>query len=140
MDEKRFANIFNRIVDNVNTVIHGKDDVVRLSMTAVCAGGHILFEDVPGTGKSMLSVALGRSMEADTSRVQCTPDMLPGDITGSSILDQKKGTFEFRAGPIFTNVLLADEINRATPKTQSALLEAMAERRVTGDGVTYELP
>src|SRR5437763_7632033 len=140
MDAKRFSGIFNRIVDNVNTVIHGKDDVVRLAMTAICAGGHILFEDVPGVGKSMLAVALGRSMEADTNRVQCTPDMLPGDITGSSIIDTKTMNFTFKPGPIFANVLLVDEINRATPKTQSALLEAMAEQAVSVDGKTYPVP
>src|SRR2546425_5421532 len=133
MDANRFANVFNKIVDNINTVIHGKDDVVRLAMTAICAGGHILFEDVPGTGKSMLAVALGRSMEAQTSRVQCTPDMLPGDITGSSIIDTKTMNFTFKPGPVFANVLLVDEINRATPKTQSALLEAMAEQSVSVD-------
>jgi len=127
-------------VSNVNTVIHGKDDVVRLSLVAICAGGHVLFEDVPGVGKSMLARAIGQSMKAEISRVQCTPDMLPGDITGSSILNQKTGRFDFQPGPIFTNILLADEINRATPKTQSALLEAMAERRVTADGTTYDLP
>src|SRR5436190_14300340 len=140
MDEKRFATIFNRIVDNVNTVIHGKDDVVRLSLIAICAGGHILFEDVPGVGKSMLARAIGQSMHADTSRVQCTPDMLPGDITGSSIIDTKTMEFRFRPGPVFAHVLLVDEINRATPKTQSALLEAMAERNVTVDGVSHALP
>src|SRR5579864_448860 len=140
MDAKRFATTFNRIVDNVNTVIHGKDDVVRLSMTAICAGGHILFEDVPGVGKSMLARALGQSMKADMSRVQCTPDMLPGDITGSSIIDTKTMKFVFRQGPVFANVVLVDEVNRATPKTQSALLEAMAERNVTVDGTTYPLP
>jgi MoxR-like ATPase len=140
MDIKRFNQIFNKITDNVNTVIHGKDDVVRLSMVAICAGGHILFEDVPGVGKSMLAIALGRSMHADTSRVQCTPDMLPGDITGSSIIDTKTMNFKFRPGPIFANVLLVDEINRATPKTQSALLEAMGEKAVTVDGTTYPLP
>jgi len=140
MDSKRFSTTFNKIVDNVNTVIHGKDDVVRLSMTAICAGGHILFEDVPGVGKSMLARALGQSMRADISRVQCTPDMLPGDITGSSVIDTKTMKFVFRPGPVFANVLLVDEINRATPKTQSALLESMAERNVTVDGVTHALP
>src|SRR4051795_8998018 len=140
MDPKRFSGIFNRIVDNVNTVIHGKDDVVRLAMTAICANGHILFEDVPGTGKSMLAVALGRSMEAETSRIQCTPDMLPGDITGSSIIDTKTMRFSFQKGPVFTNILLVDEINRATPKTQSALLESMAEHNVTVEGTSYPLP
>src|SRR5437588_5953317 len=140
MDVQRFQKIYERIVDNVNTVIHGKDDVVRLSLVSICAGGHILFEDVPGVGKSMLARALGQSMRADMSRVQCTPDMLPGDITGSSVIDTKSMNFVFRPGPVFANVLLVDEINRATPKTQSALLEAMAERNVTVDGVTHPLP
>ena len=140
MDLNRFNKIFNRIVDNVNTVIHGKDDVVRLSMVAICAGGHILFEDVPGVGKSVLARALGQSMRAEMNRVQCTPDMLPGDITGSSLIDTKTMKFTFRPGPVFANVLLVDEINRATPKTQSALLEAMAERSVSVDGTTHSLP
>jgi MoxR-like ATPase len=140
MDVQKFTKIYNRIVDNVNSVIHGKDDVVRLSMVAVCAGGHILFEDVPGVGKSVLARALGSSMRADMTRVQCTPDMLPGDITGSSIIDTKSMKFVFRPGPVFTNVLLVDEINRATPKTQSSLLEAMAEKSVSVDGVTHPLP
>ena len=139
-DVKSFKRDFDNIVDNIETVIKGKSDIVRLALVAIMCEGHVLFEDVPGTGKSMLARAIGQSMNATTSRVQCTPDMLPGDITGSSILDQKRGEFEFRPGPIFTNVLLSDEINRATPKTQSALLEAMAERRVSADGVTYELP
>src|SRR2546421_1634202 len=140
MDIKRFTQIFNKIVDNVNTVIHGKDDVVRLAMTAICAGGHILFEDVPGVGKSMLAVALGKSMQAESNRVQCTPDMLPGDITGSSIIDTKTMNFVFKPGPVFTNILLVDEINRATPKTQSALLESMGEKKVSVDGVSRPLP
>src|SRR4051795_10434423 len=140
MDPKRFSGIFNRIVDNINTVIHGKDDVVRLAMTAICAGGHILFEDVPGVGKSMLARAIGQSMRAEISRVQCTPDMLPGDITGSSVIDTKTMQFVFRPGPVFTNVLLVDEINRATPKTQSALLESMAEHNVSVEGTTHQLP
>jgi MoxR-like ATPase len=140
LDAKTYKKEFDAIADNVETVIKGKSDVVRLSLVAILCEGHVLFEDVPGTGKSMLARALGESMNATTSRVQCTPDMLPGDITGSSILDQKRGEFEFRPGPIFTNILLSDEINRATPKTQSALLEAMAERRVSADGTTYDLP
>jgi MoxR-like ATPase len=135
-----FKQNFDAVVDNIETVIKGKTDVVRLAMVAILCEGHVLFEDLPGTGKSMLARAIGQSMNATASRVQCTPDMLPGDITGSSILDQKRGEFEFRPGPVFTNVLLSDEINRATPKTQSALLEAMGERRVSADGVTYDLP
>jgi MoxR-like ATPase len=140
MDATTFKENFDTVIDNIESVIKGKSDVVRLALVAILCEGHLLFEDVPGTGKSMLARALAQSMDATVSRVQCTPDMLPGDITGSSILDQKKGEFEFRPGPIFTNVLLSDEINRATPKTQSALLEAMAERRVSADGVTYNLP
>jgi MoxR-like ATPase len=140
IDAVEFKQRFDMIVDNVETVIKGKTDVIRLSLVAMLCGGHILFEDLPGTGKSMLARALSQSMNAEANRVQCTPDMLPGDITGSSILDQKAGRFEFRPGPIFCNILLSDEINRATPKTQSALLEAMAEGRVSVDGTTYDLP
>jgi MoxR-like ATPase len=140
IDAAEFKQRFDMIVENVETVIKGKTDVIRLSLVAMLCGGHILFEDLPGTGKSMLARALSQSMNAVANRVQCTPDMLPGDITGSSILDQKKGEFDFRPGPIFCNVLLSDEINRATPKTQSALLEAMGEGRVTADGTTYDLP
>src|SRR4051794_39346277 len=140
MDARAFKRNFDLVVENIESVIKGKTDVVRLAMVAILCEGHILFEDVPGTGKSMLARAIAESLNATVSRVQCTPDMLPGDITGSSILDQRKGEFEFRPGPVFANVLLVDEINRATPKTQSALLEAMAERRVTADNVTYDLP
>jgi MoxR-like ATPase len=140
MAATEFKRNFDIVVSNVETVIKGKSDVIRLSLVAMLCEGHVLFEDLPGTGKSMLSRAIGESMNATNSRIQCTPDMLPGDITGSSIYDQKRGVFEFQPGPVFTNILLADEINRATPKTQSALLEAMAERRVTGDGTTYDLP
>lgn len=139
-DLEWFRGSFEAIVTNVAKVIRGKDEVIRMAVTAILCEGHVLFEDLPGTGKSMLARALGRSMDASTSRVQCTPDLLPADITGSSILDQRRGEFEFKPGPIFTNILLADEINRASPKTQSALLEAMAERRVTADGHTYTLP
>ena len=130
MNIKQFQSTFNKLADNINTVIHGKDDVVRLALIAICAQGHVLFEDVPGVGKSMLARAIGDSMHAETSRVQCTPDMLPGDITGSSIIDTgRKDGLRLPPGPVFTNVLLVDEINRATPKTQSALLEAMAEHK-----------
>ncbi|HEX2851485.1 MAG TPA: MoxR family ATPase [Acidimicrobiales bacterium] len=140
IDAAAFKSNFDRIVDNVETVVKGKADIVRLALVAILCEGHILFEDVPGTGKTVLARSLAQSIDATESRVQCTPDMLPGDITGSSILDQKRGAFEFRPGPVFANVLLADEINRATPKTQSSLLEAMAERRVSADGTTYDLP
>src|SRR5689334_17249779 len=140
MNGQSFKKNFDKIVENIETVLKGKTDVVRLALVAILCEGHILFEDVPGTGKTVLARAISQSMDATTQRVQCTPDMLPGDITGSSILDQKTGKFEFHPGPVFANVLLADEINRATPKTQSSLLEAMAERRVSADGVTYDLP
>jgi MoxR-like ATPase len=135
-----FGELFERMVDNVGTVLKGKDDVVRLSLTAMLANGHLLFEDYPGTGKTMLARALSATVSATTSRIQCTPDLLPADITGSPVLDRKSGDFVFRPGPVFANIFLADEINRATPKTQSALLEAMAERNVTVDGVTHPLP
>lgn len=140
MTAKKFKEHFDSVVSNITTVIKGKEDVVRLAMVAIICEGHILFEDVPGTGKTVLARAIAQSMNATAQRIQCTPDMLPADITGASIYDQKRGVFEFRQGPVFSNVLLADEINRAAPKTQSALLEAMGERRVSGDGVTYNLP
>jgi MoxR-like ATPase len=140
LDTAEFRRDFENIVGNVEKVIKGKSEVVRLSLVAILCEGHILFEDVPGTGKSMLARALSQSIKASNNRIQCTPDMLPGDITGSSIYDQNRGVFDFRPGPVFANVLLADEVNRATPKTQSALLEAMAERRVSIDGVTHDLP
>lgn len=140
MNAKRFQQAFDGIVENVETVIKGKPDVIRLALVAMICEGHILFEDVPGTGKTVLARALAQSMNATNARIQCTPDMLPADITGSSIYDQKRGVFEFQRGPVFVNVLLSDEVNRATPKTQSALLEAMGERKVSADGKTYLLP
>jgi MoxR-like ATPase len=137
---KKFKGYFDAIIDNIEKVIKGKTDVCRLSMVAIICEGHILFEDVPGTGKTMLARAIAQSVSATANRISCTPDMLPADITGASIYDQKEGVFEFRPGPVFANILLADEINRAAPKTQSALLEAMGERKVSADGVTYALP
>jgi MoxR-like ATPase len=140
LTNEEFRARFELIVDNVSRVIRGKDDLIRLAVTALLANGHVLFEDYPGTGKTMLARAFSQTINASQSRVQCTPDLLPGDITGSPVLDRKTGDFVFRPGPVFANVFLADEINRATPKTQSALLEAMAERRVTVDGTTHDLP
>ncbi len=134
---KRFKDNFDSIVENVETVIKGKNDVVRLALVAILCEGHVLFEDLPGTGKSMLARAIAQSINAINQRVQCTPDMLPSDVTGTMTL--RGGELAFRPGPVFTNVLLADEINRTPPKTQAALLEAMAERQVTVDGVTHRL-
>lgn len=128
------------IVDNVESVILGKRATIEKAVIALLCGGHILLEDVPGVGKTMLSKALAKSIGGDFRRIQFTPDLLPADITGSSIFNQKEMQFEFRPGPIFGNVVLADEINRATPKTQAALLESMEERQVTVDGTTRPLP
>ena len=135
-----FKERFDAIAENIERVIKGKRDVIRMVLTAVLADGHVLLEDLPGTGKTMLARSLAQSIEAHTSRIQCTPDLLPSDVTGSPVLDMRTNEFKFREGPIFTSVLLVDEINRATPKTQSALLEAMQERAVTVDGVTHQLP
>ncbi|MFN2614278.1 MAG: AAA family ATPase [Actinomycetota bacterium] len=135
-----FHETFEGIVRNVGKVIKGKDDIIRLALVAMLCEGHILFEDVPGTGKTMLARALAQSMNALSSRIQCTPDMLPGDVTGSNIFDARKNEFYFRPGPVFANILLSDEINRATPKTQSSLLEAMAERKTTVEGTMHLLP
>jgi len=128
------------ITDNVERVIIGKREVVELALVALLCEGHILLEDVPGVGKTMLARALAVSLGLAFKRLQCTPDLLPNDVTGVSIFDQQSRQFTFIPGPAFTNILLADEINRATPRTQSALLEAMGERQVTVDGVTRPLP
>src|SRR5690242_15583826 len=135
------AELSERFLDNIETVVHGKRDEIKLVLAALLCGGHVLFEDVPGTAKTVLARAIAASIEGATpSRIQCTPDLQPTDVTGLSIYNQRERDFEFRPGPIFANVLLVDEINRAMPKTQSALLEAMAERQVTVDGVTRPLP
>jgi MoxR-like ATPase len=132
-----FSDIFNRLVANVDRVLLGKTFVVTLSFTALLSEGHLLLEDFPGTGKTSLARAMAQSVKGTTNRIQFTPDLLPGDITGVSIYDQGTGNFEFHGGPIFANIVLADEINRASPKTQAALLEVMEEGRVTVDGVTH---
>ena len=140
-DFERASEIADRFVTNIETVVYGKRAEIRLVLTALMCGGHVLLEDVPGTAKTVLARAIAGTVEAaTTSRIQCTPDLQPTDVTGLSIFDQRTRDFEFRPGPIFANVVLVDEINRATPKTQSALLEAMAEQQVTVDGVTRELP
>jgi MoxR-like ATPase len=129
-----------RIIDNVERVIVGKRDPIELLMVALLCEGHVLLEDVPGVGKTMLARAVAVSMGGQFKRLQCTPDLLPNDVTGVSIYNQQSGQFEFRPGPVFVNVLLADEINRATPRTQAALLEAMQEQQVTADGISRPLP
>ncbi len=129
-----------RIAENVATVIVGKDDVIEQALAALIADGHILVEDVPGVGKTMLARSLAMSIGGTFSRIQFTPDLLPSDVTGVAVYNQATGDFSFRSGPIAAQLVLADEINRATPKTQSALLEAMEERQVTVDGVTHQLP
>jgi MoxR-like ATPase len=129
-----------RVINNVEKVIVGKAESVAFSLIAVICNGHILIEDVPGVGKTVLTKAIARSIGCSFKRIQFTPDLLPSDVTGVSIYNQKTGNFEFRAGPIMSQIVLADEINRATPKTQSALLEAMEETQITIDGATYHLP
>jgi MoxR-like ATPase len=135
-----FSERFDRIAENVETVIQGKRDVVELVLLALVAEGHVLVEDVPGVGKTQLAKSVARSIDSVFNRVQFTPDLLPSDVTGVSVWDRNRSEFEFKPGPIFANLVVGDEINRASPKTQSALLEAMEERQVTSDGVTRALP
>lgn len=130
----------NRIRDNISGVIVGKTEVVDRLLIALLSGGHVLLEDVPGTGKTLLAKTLARSVQGSFRRVQFTPDLLPSDLTGIQAFNKKTGEFEFRAGPLFAHLVLADEINRATPRTQSSLLECMEERQISIDGVTHTLP
>ena len=135
-----FAAVFDAIVTNVARVIHGKEEPIRLALVCLLSEGHLLLEDVPGVGKTTLAKALARSFDLDCRRIQFTPDLLPSDVTGTSVYDRGSGIFSFRPGPVFANVVIGDEINRASPKTQSALLEAMQEHQVTIDNVTHRLP
>lgn len=129
----------DRVKENVKEVIVGKDETIDLLLVALISSGHVLLEDVPGTGKTLMAKSLAQSLSCSFKRIQFTPDLLPSDVTGIHFYNQKRGEFEFRPGPIFANILLADEINRATPRTQSSLLEAMEERQVTIDGETHQL-
>lgn len=129
-----------RLTDNLGQVIVGKQDAIRLVLVALLSGGHTLLEDVPGVGKTLLAKSLARSIDGKFQRIQCTPDLMPTDITGTNIWNPRTGEFEFLPGPIFANVLLTDEVNRATPRTQSALLEVMEEQQVTVDGVSRLVP
>ncbi|MEB3211067.1 MAG: MoxR family ATPase [Leptolyngbyaceae bacterium] len=129
-----------RLKKNLSQTIVGKDNAIRLVLTALFSGGHVLLEDVPGVGKTLLAKSLARSIDGEFKRVQCTPDLLPTDVTGTNIWNPQSGEFEFLLGPVFANILLADEINRATPRTQSALLEVMEEKQVTIDGVSRTVP
>ena len=139
MDTERFINYRDKVVANVGKVIIGKDTAVQMVLTAFICSGHVLIEDVPGTGKTMLLRAFAKTIGGDFKRIQFTPDLLPSDLTGIHWFNQKTSEFEFRAGPLFTNIILADEINRATPRTQASLLEVMEERQITVDGETTVL-
>jgi MoxR-like ATPase len=135
-----FSYWFNAVLDNVEQVIRGKRDEIATALVCLYAEGHLLLEDVPGTGKTSLAKAIANSMHSTSRRIQFTPDLLPSDVTGGLVYDQSQGTFDFRHGPVFANVVLADEINRASPKTQAAMLEVMEERHVTVDGVPHAVP
>ena len=139
MNISKFVDYRNKVVENCSKVIVGKDDVISLVLTCFVCSGHVLLEDIPGTGKTMLLRSFAKTIGGDFKRIQFTPDLLPSDLTGINFYNQKSGDFEFRPGPLFSNIILADEINRATPRTQSSLLEAMEEKQITVDGVTSTL-
>lgn len=139
MERSEIKVLAEKVKANIQKVMVGKSDTIELMLCAMIAKGHVLLEDVPGTGKTVMAKSLAKSLDCEFSRIQFTPDLLPSDVTGLSIYNAQKGEFEFKAGPVFTNILLADEINRATPRTQSALLECMEERQVTNDGITRKL-
>ena len=139
MNPIKFKEYTQKVIDNCGKVIVGKDEVIRQIIVSFICGGHVLLEDVPGTGKTMLFRSFAKTVGGDFKRIQFTPDLLPSDLTGINFYNQKKGEFEFRRGPLFSSMVLADEINRATPRTQSALLEAMEEKQVTVDGTTYPM-
>ena len=139
MNPEKFQSYTQKIIDNCSRIIVGKDEVIRQIIVCFLCGGHVLLEDVPGTGKTMLLRSFAKSIGGDFRRIQFTPDLLPSDLTGINFYNQKTGSFEFRKGPLFSSMILADEINRATPRTQSALLESMEERQVSVDGITYPM-
>ena len=139
LDVSRFLEYREKIIDNCSKVIVGKEDIIELVLNSFICSGHVLLEDVPGTGKTMLLRSFAKTIGGEFRRIQFTPDLLPSDLTGINFYNQKLGEFEFRRGPLFSNIVLADEINRATPRTQSSLLEAMEERQISVDGDTYEL-
>jgi MoxR-like ATPase len=140
LETSRAAELAERVIANLQSVIHAPDETLQFSVLCLLAEGHLIIEDFPGVGKTSLAKAIARSVECAFSRLQFTPDLLPSDVTGVNVFNQRSNEFEFRPGPVFANILLVDEINRASPKTQSALLECMQERQVTIDGVSYQLP
>jgi len=140
VEATRTAELADRVIGNLQRVIHAPDETLQFSFLCLLAEGHLIIEDFPGVGKTSLAKALARSIDCAFSRLQFTPDLLPSDVTGVNVFNQRSNEFEFRPGPVFANILLVDEINRASPKTQAALLECMQERQVTVDGVSYQLP